>query len=136
MPKRTSALPPGVAPTPLKDSSPAKRSLEEARAELAALESGNKEALELSEVEKRIANLRRLPTSGTFRLTDPLYRQGVMFQPGDYVSIENEVPGRSWVRVEDVADDREAQEKARRLEDENKTSDVVALSEMRAPRAV
>jgi hypothetical protein len=36
------------------------------------------------------------PCSGTFRLTEPYYRQGRMYQPGELVTIKDEVPGKSW----------------------------------------
>lgn len=40
----------------------------------------------------------RKPIMGkqTFRLTEPHYRLGRTYQPGELITIENEVPGRTW----------------------------------------
>ncbi len=38
----------------------------------------------------------RLKVSGTFRLTEKYYRAGRLYEPGELVTIKDEVPGRSW----------------------------------------
>lgn len=36
-----------------------------------------------------------------YRLTQPHYRQGLYLQPGELLTVTDEVPGKKWVRVEE-----------------------------------
>lgn len=36
----------------------------------------------------------------TYRLTQPHYRQGRYFNPGELITVTDEVPGKSWVLLE------------------------------------
>lgn len=36
----------------------------------------------------------------TYRLTQPHYRQGRYYQPGELITVTDEKPGKTWVRVE------------------------------------
>lgn len=38
----------------------------------------------------------RKPVSGTFRLTERHYRAGKLYDVGELITVENEVPGKSW----------------------------------------
>lgn len=83
--------------------SPGPSLLEQRRAELAALkEQAELEAMEaeIAALKKKVSAPKRAAVSGTFRLTQPHYRDSVMYQPGDIIRIENEVPGASWVPVD------------------------------------
>ena len=42
------------------------------------------------------------PQSGRFRVTVRTYRAGVVYEPGSIITIENEVPGRTWEKLPDV----------------------------------
>ena len=38
-----------------------------------------------------------------YRLKQPHYRQGLLYAPGDIITVTDEVPGKSWVPVEERA---------------------------------
>lgn len=62
-----------------------------------------KEALE---AEEALLGLRKdegiVKGEATYRLTQPHYRKGVTYQPGDLITVTDEKPGRTWVRVDGV----------------------------------
>lgn len=70
--------------------------IEQLKAENAAL----RQQVEAGPVLVAPPRVPRPTTSGTFKLTEPYYRQGVMYLAGQTITIENEVPGKSWERVD------------------------------------
>ena len=52
------------------------------------------------------------PVSGTFRLTEKHYRAGTLHMPGELITVENEVPGKSWEPFDPDAPVRPAVPKA------------------------
>jgi hypothetical protein len=60
-----------------------------------------KEALEQ---EEAILGLRKddgvVKGEATYRLTERHYRKGVTYLPGDLITVTDEKPGRTWVRVD------------------------------------
>jgi ABC-type branched-subunit amino acid transport system substrate-binding protein len=84
------------------------------KAEIAALKQAAESArlrAEAEELKKSLAaNAAPKRVSGTFRLTEPLYRDAVLYDAGAVIRIEDEVPGRSWVS-ESVAQTREVASK-------------------------
>lgn len=67
------------------------------KAELAELEALRKRVAEL-EGAKPAAQI--VPGRSRWLLTQPHYRNGEMYQAGQVIEIENEVPGRTWKRLE------------------------------------
>jgi hypothetical protein len=70
--------------------------LEQLRAENARLAAQLAAAKAEPVSEPRAAPLAPVVGKKTFRLTERHYRAGQMFEAGDLITIENEVPGRSW----------------------------------------
>lgn len=62
-----------------------------------------KKAKEIEALEKELAALRgpvkREATSGDFTSSKRHYRFGRMYEPGEVITIVDEVPGKDWVRV-------------------------------------
>ena len=97
--------PPSAGPTASVDA----REVEALEKEVALLEQRallrkKKEALES---EEAILGLRKndgvVKGEATYRLTERHYRKGVMYQPGDVITVTDEKPGRSWVRIDNNA---------------------------------
>lgn len=40
----------------------------------------------------------------TYKLTEPFYRLGVTYKPGELITVTDEVPGKSWVKVSEDTD--------------------------------
>lgn len=49
----------------------------------------------LEELQRAVEEKRRC--TGYFRLTQPHYRLGRMYEPGDVLHLKNDVPGKTWV---------------------------------------
>ncbi len=97
--------PPSAGPTASVDASEVEALAKEvALLEQRALLRKKKEALES---EEAILGLRKndgvVKGEATYRLTERHYRKGVTYQPGDIITVTDEKPGRTWVRVDGAA---------------------------------
>lgn len=72
--------------------------LEAAKAEIASLKSQlDRQRVLVNSTQPRAV----VPGTVTYRMTKRSYRLGVLREPGDTITVTDEVPGKTWVRVSD-----------------------------------